>query len=132
MLFNLLDSSTTSSNPMSGILTIGFFAALMVVYFVFARRSQKKREEESKKILDAIKPGHKVKTIGGICGTVVSVSGKDNTFVLETGEGDKKSYLTFDKFAVAQTDAMDKKEEKKEEKTEEMSSETKHSSADIA
>jgi len=145
MLFNLLNSTatnsgagtgTTPSNPMSGFLMIGFFALLMVAYFIFARRSQKKREEESKKILDAIRPGHKVKTIGGICGTVVSVSGKDNTFVLETGEGDKKSYLTFDKYAVAQTDAMDKqekkKEQKKEEKTEEMSSETRHSGADIA
>ena len=114
MLFNLLNStSTTPNNPMSGFLMIGFFALLMVAYFIFARRSQKKREEESKALLDSIRPGHKVKTIGGICGTVVEVNNEDNTFVLETGsETSGKSYMRFDKYAIAQTDA--KKEEKKE------------------
>ena len=56
--------------------------------------------------LNAIKPGNKVKTIGGICGVVVEVC-DDNTFVLETGtEKSGKSYMKFDKQAVYQTDAV--------------------------
>ena len=63
-------------------------------------------------MLNAIQPGHKVKTIGGICGVVVEVCPEDNTFVLETGtEASGKSYIKFDKQAVYQSDANAKKEE---------------------
>ena len=73
-------------------------------------------------MLDAIKPGNKVKTIGGICGVVVEVNAEENTFVLETGtEASGKSYIKFDKQAVYQTDAVaeDAKKAKEEEKSEE-------------
>ena len=123
MLFNLLDSASSvvnsssgamnAGNPWSTWILFGMIAVLMVVMMIFNRRNQKKREEESKALLDSIRPGHKVKTIGGICGTVVEVNNEDNTFVLETGsETSGKSYMRFDKYAIAQTDA--KKEEKKE------------------
>ncbi|MBQ8308354.1 MAG: preprotein translocase subunit YajC, partial [Clostridia bacterium] len=75
----------------------------------YNRRTQKKRQEETQNTLDAIKPGNKVKTIGGICGIVVEVC-DDNTFVLETGsENSGKSYMKFDKQAVYQTDAVAEK-----------------------
>ena len=110
MLFNLLDDATSSapsgSNPWSMLLMIGVFVVLLVVMMVFNRRSQKKREEETKNLLAGLKPGNTVKTIGGICGTVVEVC-EDGTFVLETGtDVSGKSYLKFDKFAIAQTDAL--------------------------
>ncbi len=80
--------------------------AVVALYF-FSKRSQQKREEEINKTLDAIQPGCKVKTIGGICGVVVEVCPEDNTFVLETGsETSGKSYMKFDKKAVYQTDAV--------------------------
>ena len=116
MLFNLLDSASSVVNSSSSgagnpgfdwgsLIMIGVFAVALIVMMVFQRRSQKKREEEAKTLLDSVKPGNTVKTIGGICGTVVEVC-DDNTFVLETGtEQSGKSYLKFDKFAIAQTDA---------------------------
>ncbi len=80
--------------------------ALVGVMF-WSSRSQKKREEQINKTLDAIQPGNKVKTIGGICGVVVEVCPEDNTFILETGsEESGKSYIKFDKKAVYQTDAV--------------------------
>ena len=80
-------------------------------------------------MLNAIKPGNKVKTIGGICGIVVEVCEDDNTFVLETGtEKSGKSYMKFDKQAVYQTDAVAEKpakaeKEAKGKKTEEKATE---------
>ena len=63
-------------------------------------------------MLNAIQPGNKVKTIGGICGVVVEVCPEENTFILETGsETSGKSYIKFDKQAVYQTDATAKKED---------------------
>jgi preprotein translocase subunit YajC len=84
---------------------------IIVVFMIVNRNSQKKRQQETQNMLDAIQPGHKVKTIGGICGVVVEVCHEDNTFVLETGtEASGKSYITFDKQAVYQTNALDKEE----------------------
>ena len=56
-------------------------------------------------MLDAIQPGNKVKTIGGICGIVVEVC-DDNTVIIETGsETSGKSWVKMDKELIAQTDA---------------------------
>lgn len=74
---------------------------------MLTRRSQAKKQKEQMEQLNAIQPGNKVKTIGGICGIVVEVCPEDNTFVLETGtEASGKSYLKFDKQAIYQTDAV--------------------------
>lgn len=83
-----------------------FLIGALVALWFFSKRSQQKREKEIQDTLDAIQPGNKVKTIGGICGVVVEVCNEDNTFVLETGsETTGKSYIKFDKKAVYQTDA---------------------------
>lgn len=113
MAMNLL-----ASNAGSYILMIAL-VAIIIVFMVYNRKVQAKRQQETKDMLDAIKPGNKVKTIGGICGVVVEVCPEDNTFVLETGtEKSGKSYIKFDKQAVYQTDAVVQKApvaEKKEE-----------------
>ena len=45
-------------------------------------------------------PGSIVTTIGGIVGTIVSVDEINETFVVETGEGDNKTTMKFLKKAV--------------------------------
>ena len=104
------------------ILTYVIFGVLIVaiiVMFVFSSRRRKKQEQEAQDLINAVKPGNKVKTIGGICGIVVEVDNEENTFVLETGtENSGKCYIKFDRQAIYQTDAVvEKKEEKAEEKT---------------
>ncbi len=114
MFWNLLTSAASSSgdggaqggcNALNFLPWLLIIAAFVAMYF-FSRRSQKKQEEQVQKTLDAIQPGNKVKTIGGICGVVVELCPEDNTFILETGsEASGKSYIKFDKKAVYQTDA---------------------------
>ena len=121
MLFNLLTDGTqpANDNTASWIMVV-VLIGIMVVFMVLNARSQKKRAQETQDMLNAIKPGNKVKTIGGICGIVVEVNSEDNTFVLETGsETHGKSYIKFDKQAVYQTDAKAVKEEPKQEPKEE-------------
>ena len=104
MLSNLLAESSSS---WGSIVFIVLIVAAFVAMMIFNSRSNKKRQQESQKMLDAIKPGNKVKTIGGICGVVVEVNAEENTFVLETGtEASGKSFIKFDKQAVYQTDAV--------------------------
>ena len=124
MIWNLLTETPKGDNTGS-LIMIGVMSVLLIVFMIINRRSQKKRQEETQSMLDAIKPGNKVKTIGGICGTVVEVCKEDNTFVLETGSDKSgKSYLRFDKQAVYQSDVtLAKDENKQEEQPEETANE---------
>ena len=134
MIWNFLSSSSASKGSGLGstVLILGL-VAVVVLFMIFNSRSTKKRQQEAQNKLDAIRPGNKVKTIGGICGVVVEVNPEDNTFVLETGtEASGKSYLKFDKQAVYQTDAVvnpapaqaEEKQETVEETVEEPVAET--------
>ena len=83
-----------------GVIVVGFIA-----YIFFSGRKNKARQQEYVEQLEAIRPGHKVKTAGGICGIVVEVC-DDNTVIIETGsENSGKSYVKMDKELIAQTDA---------------------------
>ena len=116
MLYALLNSSSSGEQAAKGCFhpdnlpsTLAFLGIILifVVLMVFSRRSQAKKQQEQMDRLNAIQPGNKVKTIGGICGVVVEVCPEDNTFVLETGtEASGKSYIKFDKQAIYQTDAV--------------------------
>ena len=111
-MFNVLAENTQNNGNGNSLWIMLVLIAIIVVFMVFNRRSQAKRQQETMDMLNAIQPGNKVKTIGGICGVVVEVCPEDNTFVLETGtENSGKSYIKFDKQAVYQTDAVAKKAE---------------------
>ncbi len=115
MLTSLLDEP--ASGGYSQYIMLGIVALLIVVIAVFyflSNKKRKKQEQDAQDLINAVKPGNKVKTIGGICGIVVEVDNEENTFVLETGtEVSGKSYIKFDRQAIYQTDAVvEKKEEK--------------------
>lgn len=106
MLFALLEGETANDKGYMTYIFLAIIIVVFIVFLVFSNRKQKKKEEETKSMLDAIQPGNKVKTIGGICGIVKEVNAEDNTFVLETGtEESGKCCIKFDKQAVYQTDA---------------------------
>ena len=98
---------------------LAVFIVVIVVFFVFSSRRNKKKQQEAEDLINAVKPGNKVKTIGGVCGIVVEVDAEENTFVLETGsELSGKCYLKFDKQAIYQTDAVvEKPDAKKDDKS---------------
>lgn len=123
MLYSILSGTTdgtTTTNPndqwMSWVL-IGVVVVLIIVMLVISTRRNKKRQQEAEKLINAVRPGNKVKTIGGVCGIVVEVDDEENTFVLETGsETSGKCYMKFDKQAIYQTDAVVEDDDKKEKK----------------
>lgn len=86
---------------------IGALILLLIVWMFFTSKKRKKQEQDAQDLINAVKPGNKVKTIGGVCGIVVEVDNEENTFVLETGtEQSGKSYIKFDRQAIYQTDAV--------------------------
>lgn len=119
---SLLADSTSSStgNSWATYVILGAMIVLLIVFMVFSSRRNKKRQQEAEDLINAVKPGNKVKTIGGVCGIVVEVDTEENTFVLETGsETSGKCYMKFDRQAILQSDAVVEKSDKKEEKAEE-------------
>ena len=71
-------------------------------------------------MVNGIKIGDRVKTIGGVCGFVAEINNAENTFVLRTGLEGNESYVKFDKGAIYQTaPAKVEKEVKEEVKAEE-------------
>lgn len=127
MLYSLLTDTTDNSSGSSewaSYLLIGIVIVLIVVMLVISTRRNKKRQQEAENLINAVRPGNKVKTIGGVCGIVVEVDDEENTFVLETGSEDSgKSYMKFDKQAIYQTDAVVESQDKKGKKSEEESAE---------
>lgn len=103
MLFNLLETPEPQPNSSGSIIIMIVLIAAIIGLFIWQTISGKKKQKEAQNMVNSLKKGDKVKTIGGICGYVVEINDAENTFVLETGTADKKSYVKFDKGAIYQT-----------------------------
>ena len=122
MLNNLLSGNNSGGN--GTMMTIIFIVIIvaMIGLLVWQTISGKKKQKEAQNMLNGLKKGDRVKTIGGVCGFVVEINDAENTFVLETGTDDNKSYVKFDKGAIYQTapaqgSAVEAKDEPKAEET---------------
>ena len=103
MLFALLETQAWTSYVLLAVLIVIF-----VLGFWWSGRMNKKKQEKEEAKLDALGPGNKVKTIGGICGIIVAVDKEEGTFVLETGDTEHgKCYLKILRQAIYQTDVND-------------------------
>ena len=108
-------------------LTVIMFALFIVIIYFFIIRPQNKKQKETQKMIDALKKGDKVVTIGGIHGIVSAT--KEKTVIVKVDEGVK---LEFNRAAIAgvitdqtQSSKSDKKaDESKEAKKEETSADS--------
>lgn len=78
----------------------GLLIILMIAMFAIMIIPQRKRDKKIKQMLDSIKPGDRVKTIGGIYGTVSNV--KDDIVTITVGPDKVK--LVFARGAIAQVE----------------------------
>ncbi|MBQ7153546.1 MAG: preprotein translocase subunit YajC [Clostridia bacterium] len=63
-------------------ITIGMIVVIFVAFYFFGIRPQRKQEKETQNMLNELKVGDEITTIGGIIGKVVSI--KDETILIET------------------------------------------------
>ena len=76
--------------------TLITFVLIILIFYFLIIRPQKKRDKEAKAMIDAMKKGDKVVTIGGIHGTVVMV--KDKTVIIKV---DDSARIEFNKSAIS-------------------------------
>lgn len=80
----------------SGLLSLVPLLGLFVIMYIFIIRPQSKKQKETQKMINSLKKGDNVITIGGIHGTVSSV--KDNTIIVKVDENTK---IEFNRTAIA-------------------------------
>ncbi len=89
-------------NPvMNSIMTFLPLVLIIVLLYFMMIRPQRKKEKETRAMINAMKVGDKVVTIGGICGKVVKI--KDEFVFIETGNigtQDEKSVIKMERDAV--------------------------------
>ena len=68
MLNNLLAVDTQSIIMLA---IVAVLVVVIIVFYVFSSKKRKKQEQVAQDLINAVKPGNKFKTIGGICGIVV-------------------------------------------------------------
>lgn len=72
------------------------FAVMILVFYFLLIRPQKKREKDTKNMLNALKVGDNITTIGGLCGKIVKV--QDDVLTIEVGTDKVK--LVLERWAV--------------------------------
>ena len=83
MLYFLEAASEQQQGDPAGLFgTIVMLVLMVGVFYFMLIRPENKRKKENEKMRDSVKVGDKITTIGGICGTIVSV--KDDKIVIET------------------------------------------------
>jgi preprotein translocase subunit YajC len=85
------------------------FGLIIVVFYFLVIRPQNKKQKEAKKMLQSIRKGDRVVTIGGMHGYVESV--KEDTVLLKVDDNAK---IKFSKSAISQV--LERKEEEIEAK----------------
>lgn len=94
------------SPVMQNIVTFLPMILIIVLLYFMMIRPQRKREKEAKEMINALKVGDKIVTIGGICGKVIKI--KDEFVVIETGNigsTGEKSYLKMERDSIKTVDA---------------------------
>ena len=80
--------------------TYGIFIILIIAMFAIMIIPQRRRDKKIKAMLAALEPGDRVRTIGGIYGTISSV--RDDVIILSVGPDKVK--LVFARGAVSQVE----------------------------
>ena len=78
-------AADSSKNGSGGVATLIFFVPLILVFYFLMIRPQRTRMRQHQDLMRALEVGDEVETIGGIFGTIRTVS--DDEFTLEISPG---------------------------------------------
>lgn len=119
MFFSLLQVGGTGEGAAqsgSMLMTVLPFVLIIAIFYFFIIRPQNKKQKETEKMINALKKGDKIVTIGGIHGVVSST--KEKTVIVKVDDNTK---LEFNRSAIATviTDKPAAQEKGKKAKAEE-------------
>ena len=106
-MFTFCDAAASGSTTSTGFFGSQYFSIILLVvlfvamYFLLIR-PQRKKDKEAKAMLDNLKVGDRICTIGGIYGTIVRI--KDDVLTIEVGE--QKTQMVFARWAVRNVEQL--------------------------
>ncbi|MGI5172346.1 preprotein translocase subunit YajC [Treponema sp. OMZ 840] len=109
-VMSLLQAAAPQGSLLSMMLPI---ALIFVIFYVFIIRPQNKKQKETQKMIEALKKGDKIITIGGIHGTISST--KEQTVIVKVDDNTKIEF-TRSAIATVVVDKPAKADEKSDEK----------------
>ncbi len=101
LLFAPPVAGQAAPNPLIQIVPL---VLIFVVFYFFMIRPQQKKQKDREKVLDSLKRGDKVVTIGGVHGTVAGIDTEKKTVLVQVSDSTK---ITFDRTAIANIDKQD-------------------------
>ena len=109
----LLQSSPAAgaTGSQSMLMSVLPFVLIIAIFYFFIIRPQNKKQKETQKMIDALKKGDKVVTIGGIHGVVSAT--KEKTVIVKVDDGVK---MEFNRSAISGVVVEGKAEPEKSEK----------------
>ena len=95
LLFAPPVAGQAAPNPLIQIVPL---VLIFIVFYFFMIRPQQKKQKDREKVLDSLKRGDKVITIGGAHGTVAGIDTEKKTVLVQVNDSTK---ITFDRTAIA-------------------------------
>ncbi|MDT9545804.1 MAG: preprotein translocase subunit YajC [Chlorobium sp.] len=77
---------------------------IFVVFYFFMIRPQQKKQKDREKVLESLKRGDRIVTIGGMHGTVAGIDTEKKTVLVQVADNTK---IKFDRSAVANIDKQE-------------------------
>ena len=74
------------STPGGGTSSLIFLGLMIFVFYFLIIRPQRKRSKDQKQLSESLATGDKIRTIGGIVGTVLSIEGDEVVIKVEEGK----------------------------------------------
>ena len=94
-----VEGASAAASLISMLLSLVFMVAIF--YFLLIR-PQRKKDKKVKEMLNALKQGDRVTTIGGIFGTIINI--KDDTITLAVGA--QRTEMVFARWAIRSVEAV--------------------------
>ena len=112
LFFSLLMVPPQGDTPANPIMQFLPLIAIVGIFYFLIIRPQSKKQKETKKMLEALKKGDKIVTIGGIYGVIQNV--RESSVIVKVDESTK---LEFSRSAISSviSQGKEEKEDKKEE-----------------
>ena len=97
LMIAMLQAAPAGAPAGGGMSMIIMMVAMFAIIYFFMIRPQNKKQKEIQKFRNSLQVGQDVITVGGLHGTVKSISEGDNTVMLEVATGTK---IKFEKSAI--------------------------------
>jgi preprotein translocase subunit YajC len=91
VLYLLMGAPAEGSAGPGGLVSFLPFVVIIGIFYFLIIRPQSKKQKDTQKMLEALKKGDKVVTIGGIHGTIASVDGTD--IIVKVDDNTKIKFL---------------------------------------